>query len=233
MIDADNKAYLDGAKSWETDAVLRARRSERTAWRVAIAGGLLAVAGVGSVAALAPFKQVEPFVVRVDKNTGYTDIITRVDEKAMSPDEAIDKYFLSEYVNAREEYSEAMAFGNYKKVGLMSVPEVGHKYYEAFRPENKKSPLNTYGRDGKIEIKVSSISFIDEGVASIRFEREDRNKGQTTDSRWIATISYTYQDPPLDESERLINPLGFQVSDYRVDAETVAPATPATVAGGM
>lgn len=232
MIDADNKEYLKAAQSWESDAIVRSRRSERIAWRVAIAGGVLAIAGVAAVAGLAPFKEVEAFIVRVDKNSGYTDVITRVDEKSMTPDEAIDKFFLSEYVNAREEYSDAIAFGNYTKVGLMSVPEEGQKYYEAFRPENPRSPLNTYGRDGKIEVKVTSISFIDKGVASVRFERQDNNKGQKRASRWIATMSYTYQDPPLDESERLINPIGFQVSDYRLDSETVA-APSAPVVGAM
>lgn len=231
MIDADNKDYLDAAKSWESDAIVRARRSERIAWRVAIAGGVLAIAGVAAVAGLAPFKQVEAFIVRVDKNTGFTDVITRVDEKSMTPDEAIDKYFLSEYVNAREEYSDAIAFGNYTKIGLMSVPEEGQKYYEAFRPENPRSPLNTFGRTGKIEVKVTSISFIDQGVASVRFDREDVNKGQKGSSRWIATMTYSYEDPPHDASERLINPLGFQVSDYRLDAETVGAA--GLVAGGL
>lgn len=231
MIDPNNKDYIDAAKSWETDAVVRSRRSERIAWRVAIAGGVIALAAVSAVAGLAPFKEVEAFIVRVDKNTGFTDVITRVDEKSMTRDEAIDKFFLSEYVNAREEYSDAIAFANYKKVGLMSASDLGQKYYEGFRPENPKSPLNTYGRDGKIEVKVTSISFVDNGVASVRFERADNNKGQKRDSRWIATITYDYQAPPLDASERLINPLGFQVSDYRVDAETVIKSS--TVAGGM
>lgn len=231
MIDPDNKDYLKEAKTWETDAVLRSRRSERIAWRVAIAGGALAIAGVGAVAGLAPFKEVEPFLVRVDKNTGFTDIITRVDEQSMTPDEAIDKFFLSEYVNAREEYSDGIAYANYQKVGLMSSSDVGQKYYADFRPENPKSPLNTYGRNGKIEIQVNSISFVDTGVASVRFDRQDNNKGQQTNSRWIATITYGYLDPPITEAERLINPLGFQVSDYRVDAETVR-AAPA-IAGGL
>lgn len=221
MIDADNKEYLAAAKGWEADGVVRAKRSERIAWRIAIAGVIVALAAVAAVAGLAPFKEVEPFVIRVDKNTGYTDIITRVDEQSMTPNEAIDKFFLSDYVRAREGYSNAFAYSNYEKIGLMSAPTIGKKYYAAFRPENDKSPLNTHGQDGTIDVKVMSISFIDEGVASVRFSQHDENKGQERDSRWIATVAYTYENPPLTEAERLINPLGFQVISYRVDAETV------------
>lgn len=231
MIDADSKAYLDAAKSWETDAVTRSRRSERIAWRVAIGGGVLAIAGVAAVAGLAPFKEVEPFIVRVDKNTGFTDIVTRVDEQSMTPNEAIDKFFLNAYVNAREEYSDGIAFANYQKIGLMSGPQEGQEYYSVFRPESPTSPINTHGTHGSIEVKVNSISFLDEGVASVRFEKLDKNKGQESRSRWIATITYEYLDPPISESERLINPLGFQVSDYRVDAETVSTA--AASGGGL
>ncbi len=222
MIDNGNKEYLAAAKDWESDSVLRARRSERRAWWVAIAGALVGLAGVVAAASMAPLKTVEPFVVRVDNNTGLTDVVTLLDERTMTRDEAVDKYFLGQYVESREEYSEAIAFANYNRVGLMSSAEVGRRYGEAFKPENPKSPLNVYGRDGKVEVEVNSISFPDTGVAAIRFTRRDRVRQTESESRWLATITYEYLNPPTAEAERLVNPLGFQVSDYRIDAESIA-----------
>lgn len=230
MIDSKNKDYVDAAKSWETDAVVRSRRSERMAWRVAIGACVLAVVSTVAIAGLTPFKEVEPFVVRVDKNTGFTDIITGVDEKTMAPEEAIDKFFLADYVRAREGYSWAFAYANYEKVDLMSSPEIGKEYYGWFSPDNPASPFNVYGDDGKMAVEVLSISFLDRGVASVRYQRTDAVRGREVESRWIATVGYEYRNPPLNEAERLVNPLGFQVIDYRTDSES-APQ-PAPAAGG-
>lgn len=230
MIDLDNKDYLNAARSWETDAVSRARRSERIAWRVAAAGALVAAAAVGAVVGLTPLKTVDPFVIRVDKNTGATDVVTRVTEKSMSPDEAIDKYWVASYVRAREGYSDAFAYANYKEVDLLSSTDVGKTYYASFNPENPKSPFNTHGKTGKIDVKILSIAFLDQGVASVRYSRKDLTRGNTTESRWVATVGYRYEDPPLTEAERLVNPLGFQVVDYRTDSETT-PTTGTALAG--
>ncbi len=43
-------------------------------------------------------------------------------------------------------------------------------------------------------------------------------------------VGYKYEDPPLTESERLVNPLGFQMVDYRTDSETT-PTVTASSAG--
>lgn len=226
MIEHGAADYLEAAKSWEADSVARSKRSERIAWRVAGAAVLAAAAAVVGIALLTPLKEVQPFIVRVDKNTGATDIVTRVAEKHMSPDEAIDKYWVAAYVRAREGYSDAFGFANYKTVDLLSSIEEGKRYYAVVDPENNpKSPFNVYGKSGKIEIKVLSISFLDSGVASVRYARRDELRGQAKDSRWIATVGYRYEDPPLTEEERLINPLGFQVVDYRTDAESGVPTS--------
>jgi type IV secretion system protein VirB8 len=64
------KAYLDNARRWEQDLLLSAHRSRRTAWVIAGGACVLAVASLSAVAALAPLKTVEPFVIRVDNATG-------------------------------------------------------------------------------------------------------------------------------------------------------------------
>ena len=36
---------------------------------------------------------------------------------------------------------------------------------------------------------------------------------------WVATVSFAYSKAPMLESDRLKNPLGFQVATYRADPE--------------
>ncbi|MES2404030.1 MAG: type IV secretion system protein [Pseudomonadota bacterium] len=215
-------AFLDAAKVWETDQVVRAHRSERRAWIFAGAGLAIALTAVVAVALLTPLKTVEPFVVRVDKNTGATDIITRLTDQKESYNEAIDKYFLARYVTYRDSYSSAMAYPDYEAVTTMSAPQVANAYFEQIKPTNPHSPTAVYGKDGQVDVSVNAIAFLGRGVAQVRFTRTERvPNAQDRITRWIATITYRYLNPPTGEKARLVDPIGFQVSDYRLDPETV------------
>ena len=219
---AEAAAFLHAAKAWETDQVVRAQKSERRAWLFAGGGLATALVAVTAVAVLTPLKSVEPFVVRVDKNTGATDIVTRLTDQKESYNEAIDKYFLARYVSYRGSYSSAMAYPDYQAVTTMSSAQVANAYFEQIKPNNPHSPTAVYGKDGQVDISVNAIAFLGKGVAQVRFTRAERlPNAQDHVTRWIATITYRYLNPPTDEKARLVDPIGFQVSDYRLDPETV------------
>lgn len=213
--------YLEAAKAWETDEISRTRNSERRAWRVAIGACILAVLAVAAVALLAPLKEVEPFVVRVDK-LGESDVVTLLDERTVTASEALDKYWLSTYVNFREEYSDSLAYGNFQATQLMSSQPVRDEFFGQVRPDRPQSPTAIYGKEGTAEVEVNSVSFIADGHAQVRFTREAKLAGAQAPSvtQWIATVSYDYINPPMDQKARLINPVGFRVKDYRVDQDT-------------
>ena len=116
---------------------------------------------------------------------------------------------------------QIVVYDNYQKVRLMSTAPIGKAVYEYVRPENPRSPIKVIGQ-GTIEARITSISFLAHNVGVVRFERTQRDAGgdgRTT--RHIATITFDYLAPPLDEADRRINPIGFQVSDYRIDDEAV------------
>jgi type IV secretion system protein VirB8 len=216
-------AFLEASRAWETTEIARARKSEQRAWLFAALGIAIGLTGCIAVALLTPLKSVEPFIVRVDRNTGAADIVSRVDEDTITFDEAIDKYFLGRYVNYREEYADALAYPNYEAVSLMSTKQVGDAYYGSINPKNPRSPTQVYGKDGSVEITVNSISFLGKGVAQARFTRTERKlNAEPVDTHWIATITYLYQKASMDAKARLVNPVGFQVVDYRLDPETGA-----------
>ena len=39
---------------------------------------------------------------------------------------------------------------------------------------------------------------------------------------WTAVVAFRYTGAPMTMGDRFLNPLGFQVTSYRRDAETVA-----------
>ena len=139
------QAYLEDARSWETDKAKSLESSKRTAWMVASASGVLAFVSVLAVAALTPLKSVEPYVIRVDNSTGVVDVVNSVKDGETNYEESINKYFTQWYVRYREGYSKDLAEEYYSNVGLMSVGAEQQRYLEFFNPKNQQSPLNVYG----------------------------------------------------------------------------------------
>lgn len=234
--DTNVKAYLQAAEGWEIDEIMRARASERRAWRVAAVGALLAICSVLAVVLLTPLKTVEPFVVRVDKNTGATDIVTRLDEKTVTFNEAIDKYFLARYLNYCENYSAVTAYTNWQACSMMSDRAISRAQFAVINPRNPKSPTAVYGNRGHVTISVESIAFLNNhGMAQVRFARDEypSEESPPIETEWLATVVYRYLNPPVDERSRLINPVGFQVTQFRIDPVVVptAPIAPSSAGG--
>jgi len=219
----DLKLYFDEAKSWNADRVRAAERSRRFAWIVAGAAGLIAAVSVAAVACLAPLKTVEPYVVRVDRATGDVDVLTALkSSRPITYDEAVTKHFLAQYVRARESWLAPAAEANFRQVSIMSTPAEQERWASAFAPSNPASPQVVYGATGEAQVSIRAISFVANGVANVRFHRTIQMGQQAVDSDWIATVAYVYTRAPMGEGDRLLNPLGFQVTSYRADPE-VAP----------
>ncbi len=218
----DLKVYFDEARRWDQDRLADALRSRRLAWSVAACAGVLALAAVGAVAALTPLKSVEPFVVRVDRTTGAVDVMTGLKgQDHLTYEEAVSKYFLGLYVRSREGWLPQAAEQNFRQVSILSALAEQQRWADAFRPANPQSPQVAWGDNAQSLIDVRAISFVSPKVANVRFHRVVRQAQQTTESDWIATIAFTYTRAPMNEADRLRNPLGFQVISYRSDPEVV------------
>ncbi|MBM3552264.1 MAG: virB8 family protein [Alphaproteobacteria bacterium] len=222
MIRADElQTYFDNARRWEQDLLLSAQRSKRIAWIVASSACVLAVVSVGAVAALAPLKTVEPFVIRVDNSTGIVETIAALKETPARYDEAVTKYFLARYVRAREGFSAAEAETNFRAISLLSAPPEQARFAAWYRGSNPESPQVLHGKFGVATVRVKAISLLSDNVASVRYLTESRKGDETRTAHWIATLTFAYVNAPMASTDRLINPLGFQVSEYRADPEAL------------
>lgn len=251
---SDFTKYLAEARSWETDSIKQAAKLARIAWYVAGVSALIALSAVISVAVLTPLKTVVPYVIRVDNSTGSVDVMQSMTNSQTTYDEVMNKYFVQRYVRFREGYSNELAEEFYQNVGILSSSTEQQKYLKLFAPTNPLSPLNLYGPFVKVRITAKSISFIKSDVALIRYTREiDKNGEHPELSHWAATIVFKYNPAPMTEKQRALNPLGFQVLEYRNDPDaatidgtvtavpvalppvppqtTVVPTTPLTVPG--
>jgi len=214
--------YLEETVSWEVDKINSLRRSHFAAWCLAIAGLSIGAICAWAVGQLSPLKTVVPYVIRVNETSGTVDIIKALKDGKTTYEESLNKYFLGWYLRYREGYSRTLAESYYYNVGLMSSGKEKNRYFSFFKPSNPNSPLNIYDVNEQIKIKVKSISFIEEDLALVRyisiFERVGNDKPEL--SHWAATVKFTYSGAPQSEQDRSINPLGFQVIEYRTDPDS-------------
>lgn len=214
--------YVSEVQSWETDKVFQEQASRKLAWRVAGATTIIAILAVGSLAALIPLKTVEPYVIRVDNTTGIVEVVNTLKGGNTNYDESVNKYFAQIYVRAREGYFRETADVSYQAVGLLSANLEQQRYFDFFNPKNPLSPLVVYGKYAKVNISIKSTSFIKPNVAHVRFVKEIvRSTDRPELSHWAATVTFKYVGSPLSDNDRAVNPLGYQVTDYRVDPESL------------
>lgn len=210
-----------------------ARRSERRAWWVAFAAIAMALILAGGYFFMLPLKEKVPYLVMADAYTG-TSTVARLNDDALnrriSTSEAINRSNVAHFVLARESYDAALInLRDWATVLTMASPGVAAAYTALHAPTNANSPYNTYGRDKAIRVKILSIVLIGGNPntapkgATVRFQRSLYDKltgaSHTLDSK-IATLEFTYKaNLKMDEQYRIENPLGFQVTSYRVDSD--------------
>ncbi|CAN5493660.1 virB8 family protein [soil metagenome] len=216
----DLKAYFDDARRWDQDRLKTAERSKRVAWTVAVLASGVAIAASAAVAALAPLKSVEPYVVRVNQTTGSVDVMTGLTgERGVTYNEAVSKSFLAQYVRAREGYLPPAAQENFQFVTILSTPDEQQRWADLYRATNPQSPQVLVGPDGSATVTIRNITFINDKVANVRFSKTVRLGQEVKVTDWIATLTFAYTKAPMLESDRIRNPLGFQVDSYRADPE--------------
>lgn len=220
------------AVNFEASIADLARRSERRAWWLAAAASLLALLLGAGYLLVMPLKERVPFLVIADPATGNATV-ARLDEdfrhRSLSASEAIARANVANFIRLRESYDVAMMnLRDWRAVHAMSAPDVGREYSSLHAVGNPASPFNTYGRGRAIRVGILSIQLHEaaDGAprgATVRFQRTlyDKTSGATRplDSR-IATLGFTYNlGLRMEEPDRIENPLGFQVTSYRVDAD--------------
>ncbi|OPY76832.1 MAG: Type IV secretion system protein virB8 [Syntrophorhabdus sp. PtaU1.Bin153] len=225
--------HFQKALDWETSRTEQIEKSERTAWMVAKVASGVAILSTAAIVLMLPLKETVPYLVRVDKNTGHTDIVTTLKNKTVSFDDVTDKYWLAKFVKARESWEWYTAQEDYDNVRLLGSPNVGKEYAKLF--EGPQAIDKQYGQGTVVTVEIRSVVPHGNGQASVRFDKKiksrDAQDTQAQVSTWIATIGYEYKKvSKMKENERLKNPLGFQAMSYRVDSEITRPAAPAATA---
>ncbi|MBD9435036.1 type IV secretion system protein [Pseudoxanthomonas sp. PXM03] len=234
-----DRAVAQGV-SFELTLAERARKSERRAWLVAWSAIVMSLILAGGYFLFLPLKEKVPYLVMADPYTGTASVARlsgNFQDRDVTTEEAINKSNVAQFVLARESYDSGLiGQRNWRTTLSMAGPAVSPAYIALHSESNPERPFRLYGASSSVRARILSIVLIGGGAgtrptgATVRFQRSlyDKGRGQVQplDSR-IATLEFTYNpDLRLSEEDRLLNPLGFRVTNYRVDDDFAAANVP-------
>lgn len=207
---------------FETSVKYLIEQSNKKAWLIAIVSVFITLLSILAVLVLTPLKTVESYVIRVDNTTGMVDILTTLDEKQITQNEALDKHFIGQYIKAREGYFFDMLNQDYIFTQLLSSPEVAESYRAIYSGENSRD--SRLGSFTKVEVNILSVVLgesngIKTATARINLKSTNKNSKEESLSTKVITLSYKYLLNEMQEKNRILNPLGFKVLTYRIDEE--------------
>lgn len=213
--------YFDNGKTWDQEIIAGALQSRNRAWIMSFFCMIIAALSLLTLLCILPLKTYEPYVVTVDRNTGYLEVTKGLYEGDLTQDEAITQSNLVKYVTLRESYNPSVLRENYDLASLMSQGSALQEFQQLWNGKNPDNPSIALGRKASIDVKIQSVSFLSEKTASIRFERALKENNQTKVSHWTAMIDYQYVQKPMKMADRFLNPLGFQVTSYRINPDVL------------
>ncbi|MFK5980826.1 MAG: type IV secretion system protein [Rhizobiaceae bacterium] len=204
-------------------------QTQRNRWMyVAIISLILSVGCVGALLALLPLKEIRPYVVMVDKTTGAAEKIVQVQPLKLSEQEAVRQAELVSYVSDRETYD---AFDNETR-----IPEVLTRSRNQARDSlvtlwtkgSESYPPSIYASRSRVRTTIVSITLLTEKTAQVRFRKTLETQGEKPVQRdFVATVGFEF-NPRVERNLEAVwqNPLGFVVTNYRIDAETLTNRGP-------
>lgn len=212
------------SKNWYKDRYEHVITQRNFLGVIALASLVLALIAGVIILSILPTKTVMPFLIQVDEKSGYTTIIEQSSRDRISADESLRRYFIIQFIKARESYDPTDLDINNNIVRLLSDSAIWRQYRETVtNPNNKDSLYVKLGALGQRQVEIKSVQFLDAKRAQVRLTvREGRknNPNADTTKHYIALVSFQFANLNLTPNELAVNPLGFQVIEYRLDQDS-------------
>ncbi len=161
-------------------------------------------------------KRIDPFVIQIDDSTGAASIVNPLNSEILSGNDALARYFIKKYINARETYNPVdFETAARKYIRLTSTDPVYYAYYR-FISDKTNDPRAIYGLNNVTYMRTKSWSKLDRNKYICRFSIH-QTLGEMKVFNKIAIVEIDYVPMQLSDIDTDINPVGFQVKNYRVD----------------
>lgn len=218
----DLRTYYQSGDIWEQEIVKKAKRSRTLAWLVTLTFAGITLLSLLALVMLVPLKSFEPYIVEVDRNTGYLEVKSGLTRPAnLTEQQAITQANIVRYIRSREGYDPYAIEQNFEIAALLSTGNAARELQDLYSAANAKNPAKVYGKTKRVTVEIASVTFPNSSTGIVRFATTEVSDTDAVTRHWIAVVRYRYTDTPATNEWRFENPLGFQVYDYRRDQETV------------
>ena len=214
-----SKPHAAAAATWERETYLSLRRSTRRAWACATAALSLAFLSLFALLLVLPLKEFSPYVVTVDRQTGWLEVTRGLHEGNLTQHEGLTIANIVRCLVARETYDATDYAERYREVGLCMTGRALEAYRRLHDQGNPNSPALLYGFDGIIRVEIGSVNLLSETTALAAFRTVLEFRGREVVNHWRAAMTFGYTEKQFTMRDRFINPLGFQISSYRRDPD--------------
>jgi type IV secretion system protein VirB8 len=222
--------YYAAGRTWEEQIAQRNRRSRGLAWTVAAITSLLALGSLGALLLALPLKSYEPYLVEVDRNTGFLEVKRALQPGAMQENEAVTMSNIVRYIRARETYDPKSLKDDFNLAQILSTGKASSDLVSLYAANNSENPTRKFGSRGSVSVNIKALSFPNSRTALVRFSTLENSGTRSVERAWQALVRFRYTSTPVTNELRFENPLGFQVTEYRRDQETVRATTSSEVA---
>ena len=168
-------------------------------------------------------KSLEPYVIEINEKTGIPTVVDQVSAEKITANKALIRYFLYEYVKSVEGYDPYTYQYDYEKAALFSTPKVFRQIRNKISNRSESSPASILGQKGRIGVQIKSIQFFDPPTrVQVRIKTKMSGKYNPRikpERDLLIDMQYKFANLNLSLEKRYINPLGFQVTFYRVTEE--------------
>ncbi len=182
----------------------------------------LIMAFIAAITIVINSREFSPFVIQIDNSTGAATIVNPISSEILSGNDALSRYFIKKYLIARETYNPVDFDTEARRsIRLLSSSSVYYNYLGYIKNKDI-DPVLRYAQNNTTFLIIKSWSKLQENLKEnknkyiVRFSINETTGDKKVYNR-IAVVSFAYVPMELTDAERDINPVGFQINDYRVD----------------
>ncbi len=159
-------------------------------------------------------KSLEPYVIEVEQKSGIATVVDQMTSQSFTGDQVIRRYFINEFIQSAFSYEPSVENKkNLDKVRVFSSQSVFVNY---------RNRLKEYGAESFVGVRIKTILFTEANSAQIRVVQQVKKSQDSVavNKDYLINLSFYFApENNLSMEDRLINPLGFQVSKINIAEE--------------
>ncbi len=179
----------------------------------------LSIISIGVVAYVINTKRFDPFVIQIDDTTGIAKVVNPLTSSILSGNEALAQYFIKKYIIARETYNPVDFSTEAKRIVRLLSSNSIYWDYRGYLKNEAVDPTIKYGQKNTTYLLVKSWSKLADKKYIMRFSINETAGAMKVFNK-IAVVEFQYLPMELTESDKDVNPVGFQVTGYRMDDDS-------------